>query len=276
MTQPTLREPQGSLSLHEQTEIVGAPILEARQVTREFRGPTGSVKVLNGIDLTVNRGQFIAIMGPSGAGKSTLLHILGGLDLATSGSVVIDNVDVKTLSDAARSLLRREKTSFIFQFFNLIPYLSTEDNILLPNLLGGGQRGRDYKARLREIISDLALQGHEQSRPDQLAGGEQQRVAIARALLLRPTIILADEPTGNLDYRTGREILDLLWRTVYEWGRTVILITHDASSAAYAERVYVMRDGAWVADIPLRELDPDGWEKHDTRLLVAELQKLGL
>ncbi len=254
----------------------GEPILEVQQVTREFRGAGGAVSVLNGIDLAVRRGQFVAIMGPSGAGKSTLLHILGGLDLPTRGRVLIDGVDVNRLSNTQRTVLRREKTSFIFQFFNLIPYLSTEDNILLPHLLGGGQKGRDYHARVREIIAELGLRGHERSRPDQLAGGEQQRVAIARALLLRPAIILADEPTGNLDYQTGREILHLLWRTVYEWGRTVLLITHDAASAAYAERVYVMRDGVWVAEIPTRELDPQGWEKHDTRVLVSELQKLGL
>jgi putative ABC transport system ATP-binding protein len=247
-----------------------------QQVTREFGGPGSSVKVLNGIDLSVRRGEFVAIMGPSGAGKSTLLHILGGLDLPTSGRVLIDGSDISTLSNTERTVMRREKTSFIFQFFNLIPYLSTEDNILLPHLLGGGQKGRDYTARMREIVADLGLQGHERSRPDQLAGGEQQRVAIARALLLRPAIILADEPTGNLDYKTGRDILHLLWRTVYEWGRTVLLITHDAASAAYAERVYVMRDGVWIADIPTRQLDPEGWARHDTRVLVSELQKLGL
>ncbi len=250
--------------------------MEVQQVMREFREPGRSVRVLNGIDLVVRRGQFVAIMGPSGAGKSTLLHILGGLDLPTSGRILIDGMDISTLSNTERTILRREKTSFIFQFFNLIPYLSTEDNVLLPHLLGGGQRGRDYRTRARETIAELGLQGHERSRPDQLAGGEQQRVAIARALLLRPAIILADEPTGNLDYQTGRDILQLLWRTVYEWGRTVLLITHDAASAAFAERVYVMRDGVWVAEIPTRELDPEGWEKHDTRVLVSELQKLGL
>jgi putative ABC transport system ATP-binding protein len=129
---------------------------------------------------------------------------------------------------------------------------------------------------VKEIIHDLGLEGHEASRPDQLAGGEQQRVAIARALLLRPSLILADEPTGNLDYPTGREILKLFWRIVYEWGRTVILVTHAAASAAFAERVYVMRDGAWVAQVPIRQMDPAGWEKHDAQVLITELQKLGL
>ncbi|HEY0070688.1 MAG TPA: ABC transporter ATP-binding protein [Chloroflexia bacterium] len=272
----TRGERQPSRGVHEPSSAPGEPILEVRQVTREFPTAGGSVKVLKGVDLSVRRGQFIAIMGPSGAGKSTLLHLLGGLDLPTSGRILIDGADMGSLSNTERTMLRREKTSFIFQFFNLIPYLSTEDNILLPHLLGGGQKGRDYHARMREIVSDLGLQGHERSRPDQLAGGEQQRVAIARALLLRPAIILADEPTGNLDYQTGRDILDLLWRTVYQWGRTVLLITHDAATAAYAERVHVMRDGEWIAEIPTRELDPEGWERHDTRVLVSALQGLGL
>ena len=252
------------------------PILHAQGVTRDFAGPRGLTPVLKGVDLTVDRGQFVAIMGRSGSGKSTLLHILGGLDLPTAGRVLIDGIDTSTLSDAARARLRREKTSFIFQFFNLIPYLSVQDNILLPNLLGGGQTGRDYPARMREIITTLDLAGHEPSRPDQLSGGEQQRVAIARALLLRPTVILADEPTGNLDWQTGREILGLLWRTAYEWGRTVILVTHDAASAAYAEKVYILRDGTWATEVPLREADPAGWEKHDASALIAVLQKLGL
>ncbi|HMA33308.1 MAG TPA: ABC transporter ATP-binding protein [Chloroflexia bacterium] len=252
------------------------PILQAEGLTREFATGRGATSVLNGVDLTVDRGQFVAIMGPSGSGKSTLLHILGGLDLPTRGRVVIDGTDLNRCSDADRARLRREKTSFIFQFFNLIPYLSAEDNILLPNLLGGGQRGRDYRARLKDVIAEMGLQGHEQSRPDYLAGGEQQRVAIARALLLRPALILADEPTGNLDYHTGREILHLLWRTAYEWGRTVLLVTHDARSAAYAEKVYIMRDGAWAAEVPLRQIDPAGWENHDVRALVPVLQKLSL
>jgi putative ABC transport system ATP-binding protein len=252
------------------------PILQACQVTRDFQGPSGPVRVLKGIDMTVCRGQLIAIMGASGSGKSTLLHILGGLDLPTSGRVSIEGTDTSGLSDAQRTLLRREKTSYVFQFFNLIPFLSTHDNILLPHLLGGGQPGRDYRVRVKEIIHDLGLEGHEDSRPDQLAGGEQQRVAIARALLLRSPLILADEPTGNLDYPTGREILKLFWRIAYEWGRTVILVTHAAASAAFAERVYVMRDGAWVAQVPIRQMDPAGWEKHDARLLISELQKLGL
>jgi putative ABC transport system ATP-binding protein len=275
-TSLTRGERPPSRGVQEPSSAPGEPILEVQQVTREFPASGSSVRVLKGIDLVVRRGQFIAIMGPSGAGKSTLLHLLGGLDLPSSGRILIDGADLGTLSNTERTIMRREKTSFIFQFFNLIPYLSTEDNILLPHLLGGGQKGRDYTARMREIVADLGLQGHERSRPDQLAGGEQQRVAIARALLLRPAIILADEPTGNLDYQTGRDILHLLWRTVYEWGRTVLLITHDAASAAYAERVYVMRDGVWVAEIPTRELDPKGWERHDTKVLVSALQELGL
>jgi putative ABC transport system ATP-binding protein len=252
------------------------PILQAEQVTRAVPGPTGPVPILKGVDLTVQPGQFIAIMGRSGSGKSTLLHILGGLDLPTGGRVLIDGVDTASLSDAQRATLRRERTSFIFQFFNLIPYLNAEDNIMLPNLLGGGQRGRDYRARLPEIMSEMELGNCAKSYPDQLAGGEQQRVAIARALLLRPALILADEPTGNLDYHTGNDILRLLWRTVYEWGRTVVLVTHDARSAAYAEHVYIMRDGAWAGQVPLRQADPAGWEKHDPRALVPVLQQLGL
>jgi len=209
-------------------------------------------------------------MGSSGSGKSTMLHLLGGLDLPTSGEVVIDGVRISTLDDERRTLTRRDKTGFVFQFFNLIPLLSVAENVALPFLIAGDPAGR-HRSRIDELLAMVGLAEKAQHRPDQLSAGEQQRVALARALAMSPAILLADEPTGNLDFTTGTEILDLLWDSADRLGQTIVLVTHDAHAAAYADRVLVVRDGRILEEIALgRRSD------HDARALITRLAKLGL
>ncbi len=225
------------------------PILQTDKLTKRFgSGPT-AVTALDGVSLSIESGEFVAIMGPSGCGKSTLLHLLGGLDRPSSGRVLLENVDLSTLDDTALSLLRRRKIGFVFQFFNLIPVLTAEENVALPLMLDGRQREAGGLAR--EWLARVGLAERAESRPEQLSGGEQQRVAIARALVAEPAILLADEPTGNLDSRAADDLLQVLRRSADEWGRTVVLVTHDARMAAYADRIVFMRDGTVVDDATL-------------------------
>ena len=248
------------------------PILEARDVTRRYRVGGGDVDAVRGVSLTVEAGEFVALMGPSGSGKSTLLHLLGGLDRPTSGDVVLDGELVSRLSDDAATKLRREKTGFVFQFFNLIPLLSVWENVALPFTIAGQDARRgEHAAAVRAALASVDLAGKERHRPDQLSAGEQQRVALARALLGKPAILLADEPTGNLDYATGGEILDELWRSCDERGQTIVLVTHDARAAAHADRVLVISDGRIRDEIELgRRTD------RDARPLITRLAQLGL
>ena len=223
--------------------VVG-PILEARDVTKRYALGETTVEALRGVSLTVQPGEFVALMGSSGSGKSTLLHILGGLDRPTTGAVILDGETISGLDDDAATRLRRERTGFVFQFFNLIPLLDAAENVGLPFTIAGQDARRGAAAdRIRDVFALVDLAGKERHRPDQLSAGEQQRVAIARALVNRPAILLADEPTGNLDYTTGGEILEALWRSCDERGQTIVLVTHDAKAAAYADRVEVIRDG---------------------------------
>jgi putative ABC transport system ATP-binding protein len=191
-------------------------------------------------------------MGPSGCGKSTLLHLLGGLDTPTEGRVLLDGVDLSTLNDTALTITRREKIGFVFQFFNLIPVLSALENVMLPLALGA--RPKDSGVRATEWLTRLGLADRLGNRPDQLSGGQQQRVALARALVTEPVLILADEPTGNLDSRAADEMLHLLRQTVDEWGRTVVMVTHDARMAAYADRIIFLKDGTMVDDTRLTSM----------------------
>ncbi len=248
------------------------PILEARGLTKRYRLGQTDVEALRGVSLTVDEGEFVAIMGPSGSGKSTLLHLLGGLDRPTSGEVVLDGETVSRLSDEEATRLRREKTGFVFQFFNLIPLLDVTENVALPFTIAGlDPRNGDLAGRVRDAIELVELRGKEHHRPDQLSAGEQQRVAVARALVSRPAILLADEPTGNLDYATGTEILDALWRSCVERRQTIVLVTHDSKAAAYADRVCFVRDGRILEEIPLgRRAD------HSATPLIARLAQLGL
>ena len=245
------------------------PILEARDVTKRYELGRTTVEALRGVSMSVAPGEFVALMGPSGSGKSTLLQLLGGLDRPTTGSVVFDGFDISHLSDAEATKLRRERTGFVFQAFNLIPLLTMRENVELPFTIAGSPR--DAKDRVRQVIGLVELTGKEGHRPDQLSTGEQQRVAVARALVTRPAVLLADEPTGNLDYTNSGELLDTLWRSCAQEGQTIVLVTHDARAAAYADRVLVIGDGRIEEEIDLgRRTD------HSAAPLIARLAKVGL
>jgi putative ABC transport system ATP-binding protein len=245
-------------------------ILEARELVKRYPLGEGEVTALRGVSLQVEKGEFVAIMGTSGSGKSTMLHLLGGLDLPTSGEVVIDGIGISALDEEHRTLTRRAKTGFVFQFFNLIPLLSVAENVALPFLIAGDAATR-HRERVNELLTLVGLADKANHRPDQLSAGEQQRVALARALATGPAILLADEPTGNLDYTTGTEILDLLWDSADRLGQTIVLVTHDARAAAYADRVLVVRDGQILDEIALgRRRD------HDAKTLIRRLSSLGL
>jgi putative ABC transport system ATP-binding protein len=200
---------------------------------------------LAGVSLAFERGRFNAIMGPSGSGKSTLMHILAGLDRPTSGSVVLDGVDLGTLDDSDLTQLRRDKLGFIFQFFNLLPTLTAGENIVLPLSIAGREPDREW---LHRLIDTVDLSDRLTHRPAELSGGEQQRVAVARALISRPAVVFADEPTGNLDSVASEEILQTLRQAVGEFGQTVVMVTHDAHAASFAERLVVLRDGRVAHD----------------------------
>ncbi len=248
------------------------PILEAHDLTKRFELGESTVEALKGVSLSVQPGEFVALMGPSGSGKSTLLQLLGGLDQPTTGTVVFEGRDISRLSDDEATRLRRERTGFVFQVFNLIPLLDVRENIALPFTIAGQDAGRgELGERIGDVIRLVELGGKERHRPDQLSAGEQQRVAVARALVTRPSVLLADEPTGNLDYTTGGELLDALWRSCDEAGQTIVLVTHDARAAAYADRVLVIGDGRILDRIDLgRRSD------HSAAPLIARLAQLGL
>ena len=248
------------------------PVLECRGLAKTYRSGALEVPVLLGVDMSVSAGERVAVVGASGSGKSTLLHLLGGLDRPTSGDVVLDGELISRLSDDAATKLRREKTGFVFQFFNLIPLLSVWENVALPfTIAGEDARHGEHAAAVRAALASVDLEGKERNRPDQLSAGEQQRVALARALVRRPVLLLADEPTGNLDFATGTEILDRLWASCHDGGQTVVLVTHDAKAAAYADRVYVLRDGSLRDEIRLGRR-----EDHGAGPLIARLTDLGL
>jgi putative ABC transport system ATP-binding protein len=225
-------------------------VVRARAVTKVYGDGDGRVQALNGINLDIRRGQMTAIMGPSGSGKSTLMHVLAGLDGATSGSVVFDGTEITGLDDDARTLLRRRQIGFVFQAFNLVPTLDVMGNILLPFELDGTKPTAERLSFIERLLTDLGLQSLRRRRPYELSGGQQQRVAILRALAMKPTIIFADEPTGALDSRTGREVLDLLTQATSEYQQSVILVTHDPVAASYADRVVFIADGDIAHDVP--------------------------
>ncbi len=224
-----------------------APIIHAQNVTKIYSAGRLEVPAVRGLSLEVEKGEFVAIVGPSGSGKSTLFYLLGGLTRATSGRVIIDGVDFATLNDAERTRLRRHRIGFIFQKFNLLPTLSAMGNIEIAYAISGRKKpmDRQYLEHLSELLS---IQGRLDHRPSELSGGEQQRVAIARALITRPTIVLADEPTGNLDTRNSDAVLEMLVRSNRELGQTTLMITHNPEAAAIARRILHMRDGQIVRE----------------------------
>jgi putative ABC transport system ATP-binding protein len=241
--------------------------------------------VLTGVSLTVRRGEFVAIMGASGSGKSTLLHTLGGLEAPDEGTVRIQGVDVYTLNDSARSAFRRDHIGFVFQSFNLLPALTAAENVALPLRLRNESPMRrstprlsrgDIGDRVRVLMDQLNLHGLQGHGPDEISGGEQQRVAIARALAAAPSLLLADEPTGNLDWTSGHEVMGLLTQLCRLEHQTVVLVTHDARVAAYAERVLVMHDGGILDEVALPHRRGDAAGVPDPALLVKRLGKLNL
>jgi putative ABC transport system ATP-binding protein len=225
-------------------------ILETNGVSKQYRMGEVTVDALAGVDFSAEEGEFIAVMGPSGSGKSTLLHLLGGLDQPTDGEVALAGRVLSTLSDKQVTITRRRKVGFVFQFFNLIPTLSAEENIALP-LLIDGRRPREYRERVDRLLELVGLTERRHHKPDQLSGGEQQRVAIARALVTEPAIVLADEPTGNLDSRSGDDILKLLRQLCDELGQTIVTVTHDPRAASYADRIVFLKDGRIIDEMRL-------------------------
>ena len=222
-------------------------MISVRDVHKVFRRGETEVHALAGISLEVGAGDFVSIMGPSGSGKSTLLHLVGGLDMPSRGEIVIDGTAISRMTDDEITIFRRRKIGFVFQFFNLLPTYSAEENVALPLLLDR-RRARDVRARVAAALEQVGLAHRRRHRPDELSGGEMQRVAIARALVIDPVLILADEPTGNLDTRTGEQILALVRDANRARGTTVVLVTHDARAAAYARRVVTLKDGLVVGE----------------------------
>jgi putative ABC transport system ATP-binding protein len=220
--------------------------VQARAITRVYGSGATAVEALRGVDLAVRSGELVAVMGPSGSGKSTLMHILAGLDKPTEGTVTIAGTDITTLNDAKLTRLRREHIGFVFQFFNLLPMLDAEENVVLPLSIAGEKAD---PAWLDSLLSQMGLSDRRSHRPAELSGGQQQRVAIARALVTRPTILFADEPTGNLDSKTGGEILDLMRASTDEYGQTTVMVTHEARAAAIADRILFIADGLIVKEL---------------------------
>ena len=225
--------------------------VEARALVKKYRDQEVDVHALRGVDIEVSRGEFVAVMGPSGSGKSTLLHLLGGLDVPTSGEVSIDGETLAILSKERLATLRRNKIGFVFQLYNLIPSLTVDENVALP-AIAAGESPKSLRQRVNELLGLVGLAGKTDRFPSQLSGGEQQRVAVARALIREPAVVLADEPTGNLDSRTGEELLELLVRC-NAGGQTIVLVTHDSRVASAARRVLFMRDGAFVEETELQQ-----------------------
>ena len=232
----------------EQQSSAAATVVTARDLTRRYGSGDTAVDALRGVSVEVATGQLTAVMGPSGSGKSTLMHILAGLDRPTAGEVYVAGTEIGGLNDAQLTKLRRRHIGFIFQFFNLLPMLTAKDNILLPLSIAGEKPDREW---IDELVAKVGLADRLSHRPSEMSGGQQQRVAIARALVSRPTVMFADEPTGNLDSKTSSEILALLRDSVTQYGQTTVMVTHDANAAAIADRILFLADGVIV-----RELGP--------------------
>ncbi len=238
-----------------------AAVVVARDVTRRYGEGDTAVDALRGVSVEIVARQLTAVMGPSGSGKSTLMHILAGLDKPTSGEVLIEGTEITTLGDNDLTKLRREHIGFVFQFFNLLPMLSARENMVLP-LTIAGEKVDD--AWFDELVDQVGLKDRLTHRPAELSGGQQQRVAIARALVSRPTVVFADEPTGNLDSSTSGEILELVRHSVDEYGQTTVMVTHDAHAAAMADRILLLADGLIVREMPRSDA-------HEILMAIEEL-----
>ncbi|MBI4671181.1 MAG: ABC transporter ATP-binding protein [Chloroflexi bacterium] len=243
-------------------------LVQTQELTKVYGAGDTAVTALDHVNVHVNPGEFVAVMGPSGCGKSTLLHLVGGLDRPTSGRVWIEDTSLGDLNDDKLTELRRRKIGFVFQFFNLIPVLDATENAALPLTLDGTSPG-DAKKKARAWLTRVGLGNRLTSRPDQLSGGQQQRVAIARALAAEPALVLADEPTGNLDTHSGDEIAGLLRQVSDEWQRAVVMVTHDPRIAAYADRIVFLKDGRVVDDTKLKQ---DGSD--NTQMVTGKMHAL--
>jgi putative ABC transport system ATP-binding protein len=230
----------------ESANTLNGTVVQARELQRQYGEGETAVHALRGVSLDVARGNLVAVMGPSGSGKSTLMHILAGLDKPTGGTVTIAGTEITGLDDADMTRLRRDHIGFVFQFFNLLPMLSAEENVLLPLSIAGEKPDREW---LEELMGKTGLSDRRSHRPSELSGGQQQRVAIARALVTKPTILFADEPTGNLDSKTGGEILDLLRDSARDYNQTIVMVTHEARAAAIADRILFLADGLIVKEL---------------------------
>ena len=244
-------------------------LLQTENLTKVYGSGETAVTALDRVNLQINPGEFVAVMGPSGCGKSTLLHLLGGLDRPTGGKVTIDGTALAAMKDDDLAKLRRQRIGFVFQFYNLIPVLNAAENAALPVTLDG-IKPAESKKRAVEWLQKFGLGDRLKSRPDQLSGGQQQRVAIARALVADPALILADEPTGNLDTRAADEIAALLARVSKEFGRAVVMVTHDPRIAAYANRIIFLKDGAIVDETVLERKSGD-----QAQMLADKMREIG-
>lgn len=243
-------------------------ILQTDGLGKHYQMGQVVVNALNDVDLAVEKGEFVAVMGPSGSGKSTLLHLLGGLDKPSNGEVTLGSRKLSLLHDKEVTLIRRRNVGFVFQFFNLLPTLTAEENVALP-LLIDGQKPKDFKEKVDRLLGIVGLTDRREHKPDQLSGGEQQRVAIARAFANDPEIVLADEPTGNLDSRTGDDIMKLLRRSCDEDDQTIVIVTHDPRAASYADRIVFLKDGQIASEVQMKNGD-------DTRPILEQLARLEL
>jgi putative ABC transport system ATP-binding protein len=238
------------------------PVVSAQDLTRRYGAGETAVDALRGVSLNVPRGQLTAVMGPSGSGKSTLMHILAGLDKPSSGEVTIAGIAVSKLNDTDLTKLRRQHIGFIFQFFNLLPMLNAEENVVLPLSIAGEKIDKKW---VGELMAKIGLEDRRDHRPSELSGGQQQRVAIGRALVSKPTIVFADEPTGNLDSKTSGEILELMRDSVDTYGQTTVMVTHDPRAAAIADRILFLNDGLIVKDLG----------RADSHDVIAVMEELG-
>ena len=244
-------------------------LIQTQSLTKIYGSGATGVTALDHINMTIKPGEFVAIMGPSGCGKSTLLHLLGGLDKPTEGKVLLEGMPIDEMSDDKLTKLRRRKMGFVFQFYNLIPVLTAVENAALPVTLDG-VKPADAKAKATEWLTRFGLADRLTNRPDQLSGGQQQRVAIARALVAEPTLILADEPTGNLDTNSGNEIAGLLRKVSQEYGRTVVMVTHDPRIAAYADRIIFLKDGKMIDETRF-----EGNNGNNAEAVVEKMKEIG-
>ena len=248
------------------------PVLDANDLKKRYELGRVTVEALAGVDFQVEAGEFVAIMGPSGSGKSTLLHLLGGLDNPSDGSVTLAGQELSQMNDLQATLARRRNIGFVFQFFNLLPTLTAEENVALP-LVIDGQKIVDHQGRIDALLDLVGLLERRNHKPDQLSGGEQQRVALARALVTQPAIVLADEPTGNLDSKTGNSIMELLRRSCDDLKQTTIIVTHDPRAAAYADRVVFLRDGCVEKQL---QFESDDRLASKIKAIIEEMERMEL